>query len=160
MHQTLQRIDENLCRAELTPAQRAASVARRAEIWGKLHPEENQVGEIVPPEIGYKKPPQQSKAFAAETSKVSGQDKREVNRHLARGRALGSDLEAITGTSFIAAGFLEYEREQAKMRQAAVGGSRPGALPETFPEPGEARDKAGERMHVSGRTVDDEAESI
>ena len=54
--------------------------------------------------------------------------------------------------ALIAAGFLEYEREQADRRMKA--GGHP---PETFPEgsTGEARDKAGERMHASGRTVDD-----
>ena len=55
--------------------------------------------------------------------------------------------------ALIAAGFLEREREQAKQRQAAAGGSKPGALREMFPEAGEARDKAGERMHVSWRTA-------
>ena len=126
-----------------------------------LHPEQNQVGQIDPPEIGYKKPPVQIKAFAAETAQVSGQTKREINRHLSRANALGDDLEAVTGTSLdkgveldalIAAGFLEYEREQARARQGARTD-----LVETFPpsEEGKARDKAGERMHVSGRTVDD-----
>ena len=49
--------------------------------------------------------------------------------------------------ALIAAGFLEYERELARARQAH-GSTAPGkTLPETFLEanPGEARDKAGER---------------
>ena len=65
-----------------------------------------------------------------------------------------------TARALIAAGFLEYEREQARARQA-LGSTAPGkTLVETFPQAddaGKARDKAGERMHVSGRTVDDAA---
>lgn len=60
--------------------------------------------------------------------------------------------------ALIAAGFLEYEREQAKKR----AGTRTD-LCETFhtgSETGRASDKAGERMHVSGRTVDDAAKVI
>jgi hypothetical protein len=50
----------------------------------------------------------------------------------------------------VAAAFLDYERAQAKARkQSGVN------LPENFPEGGEARDKAGERMGICGRTVED-----
>jgi hypothetical protein len=70
-------------------------------------------------------------------------------------RSLNASQRAL-----IAAGFLEYERGQAKgrMKEAgAVGGRAKGV--EDFPPPfidhGKARDKAGARMHVSGRTVDD-----
>lgn len=38
LHAELLKIDENLERAELTPAQRAAAVARRKEIWEVMHP--------------------------------------------------------------------------------------------------------------------------
>lgn len=73
-------------------------------------------------------------------------------------RSLNASQRAV-----IAAGFLEYEREQARKRMAeagAVGGKSKGK--EDFPDPsvGQARDKAGERMHVSGRTVDDAAKVI
>lgn len=88
---------------------RAQAVARRAEIWAAMHPEESEVEQIVPlqsekafkGQLGGARP--HSKAFAAETAQVSGQDKREVNRHLARGRALGDDLHAIdTRTDLLA----------------------------------------------------------
>ncbi|MFA5386774.1 MAG: ParB N-terminal domain-containing protein [Candidatus Paceibacterota bacterium] len=95
----LMEIDENLCRAELTATQRTAHIKRRKQIWEALHPVEIQVGQLVPPEIGYGKPPPQSKAFAADTAKVTGESKRDVNRHLARAEALGDDLGRIVGTS-------------------------------------------------------------
>jgi hypothetical protein len=40
---------------------RAIAIKRRKQIWEALHPAE-QVGQIVPPEIGYKKPPPQRRA--------------------------------------------------------------------------------------------------
>jgi hypothetical protein len=66
-------------------------------------------------------------------------------------RSLNASQRAL-----IAAGFLEYEREQAKARLAtSTGGADPRPM-ENFPqaESGAARDKAGERMHVSGRIVE------
>jgi hypothetical protein len=57
--------------------------------------------------------------------------------------------------ALIAAGFLAYEKDQARLRQGARTD-----IKETFPESGQARDKAGERMHVSGRTVDEAAKVI
>lgn len=95
-------IDENLCRSELTSAQRSKAVKRRREIWEALHPVAKiQVAQVAPPEFatGYKQPPPQEKAFAAETAAVTGESKSQINRHLARAEALGDDLDKVTGTS-------------------------------------------------------------
>ena len=94
-----------LCRAELTPAQRAAAIQCRKQIWEALHPE-NQVAQIAPPEIGYRKPPPQSQAFAAETSSVSGESKSQINRHLSRAEALGDDLLKVAGRAITLRGEL------------------------------------------------------
>lgn len=85
-------IDENLCRAELTPAQRAAAVKRRKQIWEALHPENsgNSVSTIGPG---------RPKEFAADTAKAAGMTKQSINEHLARADALGDDLQAVAGTS-------------------------------------------------------------
>lgn len=74
-------IDENLCRAELTPAQRAAAIARRKQIWEALHPEMG--GTNCPTQTAtlHKDRPQNQQAFAAETAAVSGQSKQDINRH-------------------------------------------------------------------------------
>jgi hypothetical protein len=103
----------------------AKAVKRRKEIWEALHPvkaqrfdgvvdapvtvkgtlteaeerEEIQVGKAFPPEIGYGKPPPQTKSFAASTAEASGMTKRSINQHLARAEALGDDLDKVTGTS-------------------------------------------------------------
>lgn len=94
----LMEIDENLCRAELSAAQRAKAIKRRKEIWEAMRPQ-NQVAQLEPPEIGYRKPPPQSREFAADTASASGESKAQVNRHLARAEALGDDLDEIAGTS-------------------------------------------------------------
>jgi len=60
--------------------------------------EEIQVGKVCPPEIGYKKPPPQEKAFAADTAAITGESKRSINQHLARAEALGDDLDKVAGT--------------------------------------------------------------
>lgn len=116
-------IDENLCRSELTAAQRTKAVKRRKEIWEALHPvnaqrfnsvwdalgtvegpmteaeerENEQVGQIAPPVAKHGRA--QEKAFAADTAALTGEDKRTINRHLSRAEALGDDLDKVTGTS-------------------------------------------------------------
>lgn len=42
--------------------------------------EEFQVRQVVAPEIGYGKPPPQTKSFAAETAAVTGESKQAINR--------------------------------------------------------------------------------
>lgn len=57
------------------------------------------MAQVAPPVIGYGKPPQQAKSFAAETAAVTGESKSQVNRHVARAEALGDDLDRLAGTS-------------------------------------------------------------
>ena len=121
-------IDENLCRAELSQAQRTKYTKRRVQIWEALHPVQVgldvgtieqlepddelydngsksainlEVGQAVPPQVsthGGARP--QTKGFAAATAAATGQSKRTTNRALTRAEALGDDtLDKITGTS-------------------------------------------------------------
>lgn len=115
-------IDENLCRSELTAAQRSKAVNRRREIWEALHPFKPQRFESVFDALGtaegrmteaaeheesgaacatLEKPTtgRGNTQFAAETAAVTGESKSQINRHLARAEALGDDLEKVTGTS-------------------------------------------------------------
>jgi len=91
LHAELIEIDENLCRAELSPAQRAAAISRRKEVWEALHPES---GRNPPTFTG-----RGNTAFAGDTEKATGESKRRTNEHIARAEALGSDLHAVIGTS-------------------------------------------------------------
>jgi len=86
-------IDENLCRAELTAAQRAAAIMRRKQIWEALNP--NTGSNRASIQAG----PGQPKQFASETAAITGEPKSSINRHLARANALGDDLDAVAGTS-------------------------------------------------------------
>ena len=87
-------IDENLCRSELSPAQRTAAIKRRKQIWEALHPNSGTSCPTIP-ERGRGRPQE----FAAETAAASGQSKRDINRDLARAESLGDDLDRIVGTS-------------------------------------------------------------
>ncbi|MGS1076669.1 ParB N-terminal domain-containing protein [Pseudoxanthomonas beigongshangi] len=90
----LAEIDENLLRAELSPAQRAAAVARRKEIWEVMHPTE------LSPESGINsRRPGRPAEFATDTAKATGENPKRTREHLARAEALGSDLHAVVGTS-------------------------------------------------------------
>jgi hypothetical protein len=90
----LWEIDENLSRAELTPAETAEHMARRKELWEQKLVAEN----------GRNTPIFQSagrgyKGFAQETADRTGQDKREINKAVARGQKIVPDvLRDVKGT--------------------------------------------------------------
>lgn len=97
LERELIEIDENLCRAELTPAQRAAAIKRRKQIWEALHPSGGtncSTGRNPNGKFG-----EGQQQFAAETAAVSGQSKQDINRHLSRAESLGDDLLKVAGTS-------------------------------------------------------------
>lgn len=90
----LMEIDENLCRAELSAAQRAKAIKRRKEIWEAMRPNSGASCATIPREKAGR--PQE---FASDTAAASGESKAQVNRHLARAEALGDELDAVAGTS-------------------------------------------------------------
>jgi len=87
----LAEIDENLQRAELTPAQRAAAIHRRKEIWETLNPEN---GANCPTSGG-----RGNKGFAGDTATKTGEDKRNINKAVKVAEALGPDIHEVVGTS-------------------------------------------------------------
>ncbi len=94
----LREIDENLCRAELTPAQRAHAIKRRKEIWEARNLAAGTNCSTSLPD-GRKAGPQHEKQFAADTAEATGQSKQDINRHVSRAEALGDDLLEVAGTS-------------------------------------------------------------
>jgi ParB-like chromosome segregation protein Spo0J len=100
----LMLIDENLCRNEFSPAERAMAISRRKAIYLELHPETKagksqalgmnqklgrgrQVGDDV-------------ERFTLSTTDATGIAERTIQRDAARGERLGTDtLKRIVGTS-------------------------------------------------------------
>lgn len=95
----LAMIDENLCRAELSPAEAALQTARRKEIYEALHPEARHGAIGNGREKSRKFCDSTDQRFTAETALSTGRSERAVQLDAARGEALGEDLEAIAGTS-------------------------------------------------------------
>lgn len=75
----LWEIAENLHRCDLTKAERDAHIRRYAEL---LAEREIQVAQIATPEIGYKKPPPQTKGVARQIADATGLSKDTVRRAL------------------------------------------------------------------------------
>lgn len=101
-------IDENLQRAELSPAEEAMHIARRKVVWEQVQAENGAVGGRNSPTqkaTAHKDRPQNQKQFAAEVASVVGGGrnaesvKRDVNLKIRRAEELGSDLHKIAGTS-------------------------------------------------------------
>lgn len=95
----LMEIDENLIRAELSPAQRAAAIKRRKVIWEALCPDPGGTNCSTRLPDGRFGGGPQEKAFAADTAQSAGMTKQDINRHLSRADALGDDLQKVEGTS-------------------------------------------------------------
>jgi ParB-like chromosome segregation protein Spo0J len=87
----LWEIDENLMRGELSPAEEAAHLSRRKELF-----------ELIKLETGRSSPSlggRGNKEFAADTAERTGTPKRTVNQKIARAEALGADIHEVAGTS-------------------------------------------------------------
>ena len=95
----LVEIDENLCRAELEPAERAAHIGRRKELYEKLHPE-TKTGKAPGKAGGGKKAKGvKSTSFAKATAKATGRSKSSIEKDAKRAKDLDKFLDKISGTS-------------------------------------------------------------
>ena len=149
-------IDENLCRSELSVAQRAHYSKRRKEIWEALHPEpspdyslesydaddETEVAQLEPPQfagqLGGARP--QTKGFAASTAEVTGESKAQINRNVARAEAIGPDILKLSGTSLDKGVELDAlaklpEPERKELIERAAAGEAVTARPVPVPTP-------------------------
>jgi hypothetical protein len=84
LHAELMLIDENLCRNDLTPAERASAQARRKAIYQQLHPETRhggdrkstgQVGHLI-----------ETPRFDEAAAEATSQSERTVRRDVTRGK--------------------------------------------------------------------------
>ena len=92
-------IDENLIRAELSPAERADHVGRRKALYEKLHPETKHGA--APGKAGGGKKAKGTKlgSFAKATAKATGQSATKIKRDATRAKDLDKLLGRINGTS-------------------------------------------------------------
>jgi len=94
----LWEIDENLCRAELTPADRALFVFRRKEIYLMKYPETGHGGDRASRQVGDLKG-EEPKRFTSATAEATGQSERAVQRDAERGEKISEKaLRMLRGT--------------------------------------------------------------
>ncbi len=94
----LWEIDENLCRAELTPADRALFVFRRKEIYLMRHPETGHGGDRASRQVGDLKA-DDPKRFTTATAEATGQSERAIQRDAERGEKISEKaLRMLRGT--------------------------------------------------------------
>jgi ParB family chromosome partitioning protein len=123
----LAEIDENLCRAELSAAERAAHIGRRNELYEKLNPETKHGA--APGKAGGGKKAKGTKlgSFASATAKATGESKTKIKRDAKRAKELGDRLNRINGTSLDkgvemdALAKLPEEEQEALVVRAAAG---------------------------------------
>lgn len=95
----LAMIDENLCRAELSPSDRARQTARRKAIYEALHPETRHGANQHTRGVDKLSTPA-AERFTANTARQTGQDERTVRRDVDRGeKVIDEVLDLIRGTS-------------------------------------------------------------
>jgi N6-adenosine-specific RNA methylase IME4 len=123
----LAEIDENLIRADLSPAERALHVHARKALYEKLHPETKQgfIGR------GRKKSSQNEKSFVKDTAKKTGKGRSTVARDATRGKN-ATVLPDIVGTSLDSGDELDAlakldEGEQLKLAERAKAGEKVSA---------------------------------
>lgn len=105
LHAELAMIDENLCRAELSPSDRARQTARRKAIYVKLHEETAHGGNTGPSGQFVHT---DADSFAKDTAKAIGKDERSVRRDAERGtKVIDEVLDLIRGTSLDTGTYLD-----------------------------------------------------
>jgi N6-adenosine-specific RNA methylase IME4/ParB-like chromosome segregation protein Spo0J len=103
LHAELMLIDENLCRNDLGPAERAASLARRKKIHTEIYGHAKaKGGHAAQAAMGHNHDTKQTTAlsFASETAGKTGTTERTVQREVRRGEVLGDEvLSKVARTS-------------------------------------------------------------
>jgi ParB-like chromosome segregation protein Spo0J len=104
LHAELSMIDENLCRNELSPSERAMQTARRKAIYEELHPEAKHGGDRKSDQVDNLS----TRSFAEATATATGKDERTVRRDAERGeKVIGEVIDMITGTKLDTGTYLD-----------------------------------------------------
>jgi ParB-like chromosome segregation protein Spo0J len=120
LHAELAMIDENLCRAELTPSERAQHTARRKAIYLELHPETAHGANLEGAGVAKLSAPE-TPAFAAATAAATGQSERAVRRDAERGeKVFDGAFALIKGTALDTGVFLDKLKKLSPSEQMVV----------------------------------------
>lgn len=112
LHAELAMIDENLCRAELSPADRASQTARRKAIYLQLHPETGH-GKSAPDKDANIAP------FHEATAEATGRSERAVQLDAERGEKISNDaLRLVRGSRLDNGAYLDKLKRVPDDRQA------------------------------------------
>jgi len=121
LHAELAMIDENLCRAELSPVDRARQTARRKAIYLELHPEtaEHVAGGIAKNSAAEKF--SAAPSFAADTAAKTGVTDRVVRLHAERGeKVIDEVMDMIRGTKLDTGSYLDKIKRLPPNEQVAA----------------------------------------
>ena len=107
LHAELAMIDENLCRAELTPSDRARQTARRKAIYLEMHPETGR-GKANAKEIQSLDASERVPAFVDATATITGRSRSAVAADVDRGqKILPEVMDLISGTKLDTGTYLD-----------------------------------------------------
>lgn len=115
----LWEIDENLCRAELTAADRALFIARRKEIYLEKHPETDHGGDRKSSrQLGDLKNDREIKRFTVATAEATGQSERAIQRDASRGeKIIDMALHRLRGSRLDNGSFLDRLKQVPQDKQ-------------------------------------------
>lgn len=88
-------IDENLCRAELSPAERAQQTARRKAIYEELHPETKNGGDKRSTSSQSLRAESEAERFTLDAAKAIGRSERAVQLDVERGEKVCDEAMAL-----------------------------------------------------------------
>jgi N6-adenosine-specific RNA methylase IME4 len=127
----LAEIDENLIRADLSPAETALHVGKRKAIYERIHPETKQGGDRKSSKAKSKSQNENLKPFVTETAKKTGKGRSTVARDVTRANKV-KVLADIAGTSLDQGDELDAlakldANEQRKLAKRAKAGEKVSA---------------------------------
>lgn len=131
----LAMIDENLCRAELSPAEAARAIDRRKVLYEALHPETRHGatggGHSQSRQLG-----DSADRFTAETARLTGQSERAVQRSAERGAKVTDEVLAfVRGTPLDSGVFLDQIKNYPAGEQMDIARARLNELTARDAEP-------------------------
>lgn len=166
LHAELAMIDENLCRAELTPIDRAKQTARRKAIYLELHPQTAHGANLEGSGVAKLATPE-TPAFAAVTASLTGQSERAVRRDAERGEKVTDEAAAlIRDTKLNNGSYLDRIKrvapeEQAEVVRRDLAPKPQGGIAGRYqPPPPPQQEQDGERAFARFLELADEIEGL